>query len=45
MIYPCHMTLAHTVVHVEPVGGDQAGHVGVEGVKVDRVEPVLSIKN
>ena len=35
------MSLAHAVVHVKPVGGDQAGDVGVEGRKVDGVEPVL----
>ncbi len=39
--YPRHVTLAHAVVHVEPVRGDQAGNVGIKGVKVDRVEPVL----
>ena len=35
------MSLAHAVVHVKPIGGDQAGDVGVEGRKVDGVEPVL----
>ena len=35
------MSLAHVVVHVKPVGGDQAGDVRIEGVEVNRVEPVL----
>ena len=39
--YPSHVSLAHVVVHVQPVGGDEAGNVGVDVVVVDGVEPVL----